>query len=318
MNKTICIGLFVFLVLIPGIQAQEKPSAEKSDTLFQKYDVNSDGKISIKEYSGPIHRFLFMDMNEDMTLEKWEAELTSLRWKKQVYDYVISKDKNASGALCISELPISATRFAMLDSNGNEQLDIDELTAGLRRLSRGSSASAALIRFTTDEVLKDFEAYGGRAEWKVVDNELIGISRRGDGSRFTYKTYYSSIKLVRIRGRIVPPAKNNFRIAVGPINMILNWECADENGFHDGRKGGSVKGHALTPGKMHTIVVAQKGKEAIVSIDGKEIYRSEAKLEGTVTVYPALGSTIAISDIDIDGTPVPGRNVFRHSHNNTH
>ena len=78
------------------------------------------------------------------------------------------------------------------------------------------------------------------------------------------------------------------------------------------------KGHALTPGKDHAITIEQIGKDVVVWVDKRKVYTTEAKLDGTVTVYPAHGSTITVSEIYITGVPELGREVRGHSHTSTY
>ena len=96
--------------------------------------------------------------------------------------------------------------------------------------------------------------------------------------------------------------------------MIFNWELADQNHYRNGKVCTVEEGHALVPGEFHSIAVAQEGEDAVVTVDDKEVYRTRAKLEGTVTVYPALGSAIGISEITIEGEADPKRMIFGHSH----
>ena len=56
-------------------------------------------------------------------------------------------------------------------------------------------------------------------------------------------------------------------------------------------------------------MIEQADGFVIVSVDGKPVYTTKAKLDGTVTVYPAHGSTISVSEISISGVPEPGREV---------
>ncbi len=104
---------------------------------------------------------------------------------------------------------------------------------------------------------------------------------------------------------------------VGPINLIFNWSGGTENHYRNGEARTRQKGHALTPGKRHAIVVQQVRDRAVVSVDGKTVYSATAVIQGTVTIYPA-NSTIAISQIEITGTPDPKRKVQGHSHTNTY
>ena len=117
-----------------------------------------------------------------------------------------------------------------------------------------------------------------------------------------------------IRGRIVPPSTRNFRVAVGQINLIFNWEIQEENHYRNGRVCTVQKGHALTPGTMHDILIQEDDGHVTVFVDDEVVYETEAELHGTVTVHPELGSSIAISELIIEGEPDPERVVSGHSH----
>ena len=59
------------------------------------------------------------------------------------------------------------------------------------------------------------------------------------------------------------------------------------------------------------------GQDVVVRVDDTKVYTTKAKLDGTVTVYPAHGSTISVSEIYITGVPEAGREVSGHSHAST-
>jgi len=177
-----------------------------------------------------------------------------------------------------------------------------------------------VVRFASPDALEAFRTRAPAA-WRVQGGELTGASggRLPQKPFLTYGTYYKSISKVTFRGRIVPPAEENFRFAVGPVNAILNWEAGPVNLFWGGgRNMVRRKGHVLTPGREHTITIEQEGEKAILRVDGQAIWETKARLHGTVTVYPAHGSTIAVREIIIDGEPDPKRQVDRHSHPDTH
>lgn len=201
------------------------------------------------------------------------------------------------------------------------------------REAKGEPKSVRIALWTED-VMREFHILH-REAWRPRGNELLGTSvaaaeptghhRRlpyvkklfDPDPMLTYGTYFRSLNKVVIRGRIVPSSRHNFRISVGSINMILNWECADENHYRNGNACTVQRGHVLTPGKTHTIAVEQQGQDAVVLVDNVQVYRTKARLEGTVTVYPSVGSTIAISELIVEGEAVPGRPVKGHSHPNT-
>ncbi len=145
-----------------------------------------------------------------------------------------------------------------------------------------------------------------------VSNGLLGIK----GGCVTFGTYFKSISSATIIGGIVPPAKENFRASVGPVNMILNWEGAKKNENHfryctdrsPRNRSHATRPYALTPGRFHAIQVRQEGKRIFVLIDGMAHFQTEGKLEGTVSIYPA-GSQIVVKEIVIEGEPDLSREV---------
>jgi len=157
--------------------------------------------------------------------------------------------------------------------------------------------------------------------WQLDPGELQGRSsgRRGESKEFlTYSTYFKSLQSVLVKGRLVPPSKHNFRMSVGQINLIFNWECKRQNHYRNGESLSKQDGDALVPGKAHDILVENKDEQITVSVDGKTVYTTSGKLQGTVTIYPCHRSVIAVSRIEIVGTPDPERKVSAHSHTNTY
>ncbi len=196
--------------------------------------------------------------------------------------------------------------------------------------------NAIQLRFDSAEVLKEFISRTTRA-WQVENGELIGWGVGKNEKPFlTYKKYFKEISKVVIKGSVLPvdtearevhlrkrvlkrtpQGSTNFRVSVGRINLIFNQEVGNQNQYSNDQVRTVQKGHALTPGKTHTIVIEQVGKGVFVSVDNKQVYVTEAILDGTVTVYPAHGSKIKISGIDITGVSDPQRAVRGHSHTNT-
>ena len=164
-------------------------------------------------------------------------------------------------------------------------------------------AAQSLQRFYTQDPSK----------WQVAKGKIVG---HGPGGILTYKTWFQEITKVTIKGGIVLPSRTNFRVAVGPINLIFNWEGGWQNcyGHAKAKSLTKHKGHALKPGKLHTIVVEQTGEKVIVSVDGKTVYTTKAVLHGTVTVYPYNSNTIGIVEIEITGKPDRNREVRGPSH----
>jgi hypothetical protein len=165
-----------------------------------------------------------------------------------------------------------------------------------------SAPAGTTIVFHSPETLSRFVTSGGT--WTVEDGELRGSSPGGT-EWATLATTYKAIECVTLRGLIVPPATTNFRIWVGPLHLIFNWEGADENHFRNLGDRTVTPTHALAPGKEHEIVLKQSGKKVLVSVDGRTVWQPQAELAGTVSVQAALGSTIAIRLLRVDGTPDP-------------
>ncbi len=171
------------------------------------------------------------------------------------------------------------------------------------------------VRFTSADVMKRFVVQDG-AEI-MVQNGVLGMKR----GRVTYGPYFKSISSVKIVGGIVPPKMHNFRASVGPVNMILNWEMGNENHIRYCPKGarsskGVTRPPALIPGKFHVIEVKQIGNAVVVLIDGRRHFAHPGTLEGTVTIYPAHGSQIAVKEIAVEGKVDPTRKMTGPSHGN--
>jgi hypothetical protein len=165
-----------------------------------------------------------------------------------------------------------------------------------------SAPAGTTIVFHSPETLLRFVTSGGT--WNVEDGELRGSSPGGT-QWATLATTYRAIEAVTLRGLIVPPAATNFRIWVGPLHLIFNWEMADENHFRNLGDNTVIRTHALVPGHEHEIALRQTGKKVTVTVDGRTVWQPQAELAGTVSVQAALGSTIAIRLLRVDGTPDP-------------
>ncbi len=157
-----------------------------------------------------------------------------------------------------------------------------------------------LVVFRTPEDARLFIDSGGR--WRIEGGELVGTCA-GDREWATFRTAYTSISQVTLRARIVPPAKNNLRIWIGPIHLVFNHEHGDQNHYRNGSANKIVRPAALTPGKEHEVVVCQDGKKVRVTVDGKMEFETEASLAGTISIQAAHGTTIGLRELSIDGTP---------------
>lgn len=153
-------------------------------------------------------------------------------------------------------------------------------------------------RFVDPAALAGWPRSEGR--WQVVDGGLRGTSI-DDPTRCSAPLAFSSIQCVTIRGGLAAGSEHNFRFAVGDVNVLLNWEVADENHLYSGDARTAQGPRALTPGREHVIRLCQFDDLVVVLVDGKETLYHVGHLAGPITVYPALGSQIVVRSIEVWG-----------------
>ncbi len=160
------------------------------------------------------------------------------------------------------------------------------------------------LRFETDEDLAAWRIGGG--EWVVKKGAAFGRQVGNTYAYLTYPVFFGAISSVTIRGGIASADNFNFRIAIGHVSAIFNWELADQNIYRDQTwgEGHNVRPRALSPGQ-HEIRFVEDGDVIRILVDGREVWETTGRLRGTVTVYPAVGSTIEVREVEIRGTPVP-------------
>lgn len=169
-----------------------------------------------------------------------------------------------------------------------------------------SSEQVLNVTFRDAGDLNQLVRSGGN--WKIENNELLGTCG-GDQSWATVRTSFKRISSVLIRGQIVPPSTQNFRVWVGPVHLIFNWEMADQNHYRTNQDLTVTQPHALTAGQWHDIEFKQKDSEVVVTVDGKTVYQTTAELTGTISVQAAWNSTIAVQQMRIVGEPDPAVTV---------
>jgi hypothetical protein len=186
----------------------------------------------------------------------------------------------------------------------------------LKRLA--DLATETRISLASPKAINQFVLAPGPGKvWKTARGAL---HIRGDMTYTICSTYFRSISSVTIVGGVVLPDRHNFRIAVGPVNAILNWEGADQNHFRYGEgvpRPMTSHPSALIPGKVHSIEIRQDGDNVTVSVDGKPHFTTSGVLEGTVTLYSA-SSEIMIRELTVVGEPDLLKNVTGPSHKNLH
>jgi hypothetical protein len=167
------------------------------------------------------------------------------------------------------------------------------------------------VRFSTLAALNRFVTIQGK--WEVKGGELLGTGPSNIAKAIDEHSF-RSISRVVLRGRIALPGKCNLRLAAGPVSLIFNWERAGENPFRTNGNLTVTSPHALVPGKEHEIELIQTGPRVQLLLDSRVLYQSEAALWGTVAVWPAEGSTIAIRELSILGVVDPSVKVTKPSH----
>jgi|GEM_PF-2981260 len=193
-------------------------------------------------------------------------------------------------------------------SNGNRSKQ-PPVQSFIRRSVSGSKVRDDIV-FNNEDILDRFVFSNAEGTRQIVNDELQLSSRdlwefRG-GAHVTYRQFFSTIDSITIKGRIVSPSKQEFRLTVGPINAIFNWAGGNENHFRNETLKGDTRTvtspHALTPGKNHTIELRQERSEVIIRVDEKEWYRTKARLRGALTLYTA-GNRVGVTSLSITGVP---------------
>lgn len=157
--------------------------------------------------------------------------------------------------------------------------------------------------FESDSDLVRWKRHAG--SWAVAKGAAVGTQVGADYAYLTWPVYYGSLSSVTIRGGIRSASNRNFRVAVGHVSAIFNWENGDVNVFRNGSEAAETHPAALAPGAEHEIRFLQDGELVRVLVDGRELWQCRTALRGTVTVYPAVGSTIRVRDVVIRGVPIP-------------
>ncbi len=144
-----------------------------------------------------------------------------------------------------------------------------------------------------------------QGDWTIADGRATATaSSVSGGAALTLPTYYAEIERLTIRGGLDAESPYNFRVQVGPVSLIFNWEVARENHYRMGTRRTAKRPPALVPGQEHEIVLEQRDDIVHLSVDGEALWEAKGTLHGPVTVYPA-GSTIFVREIVVKGRAVP-------------
>jgi hypothetical protein len=173
------------------------------------------------------------------------------------------------------------------------------------RPSPGAAPPEETVRlhFVEEADLARWRIAGG--QWRIDRETALGTQVGDEYAYLTWPVFYGRIASVTIRGRIESPENRNLRVAVGGVTAIFNWELGDVNWYRNGWEQHDLGPHALSPGKDHEIRFTEDGGVVRIFVDGRETWETHAHLHGTVSVYPAVGSTIRLQEVEIRGVPVP-------------
>ncbi len=193
-----------------------------------------------------------------------------------------------------------------------EHFEADEIERVRRLLDQATAqavtASVGSLRFASAADLERLLIVGGA--WRVFGGRLFGRSLGPDvATRATTKFAFGRIDCVTVRGGIQSGDGLNLRIATGSVNILFNWEVADQNHFYFGDAWQMTAPRLLQAGREHTIELRQLDETVVVRVDGQQVATGPGHLDGPVTVYPALGSEIFVRAIDVVGDVDVGKVV---------
>lgn len=163
-----------------------------------------------------------------------------------------------------------------------------------------TSDGLSRLRFENDSKLAQLSFANGK--WRTKDGKLVGKAN-GANNFATHRINFSTASTIVIRGSITSKEGLNFRCKAGDVNLLLNWEVEPQNHLWLNGTCHRTTPPALTAGEEHTILIFSDGSNAHICIDDRHLWTVKSYLAGTVSVYPALGSEIAVSEILVDGTP---------------
>jgi hypothetical protein len=177
--------------------------------------------------------------------------------------------------------------------------------ARARKLLAGATSAAAVpgigvLTFANPKDLDQLLITGGA--WRIENGTLFGKSLGPDvATRATARFAWRRIDSVTMRGGIHSADGLNLRVAVGTVNVLFNWEGADQNHVYVGDAITVTQPRALRAAAEHCIELRQHGELVLVLVDDHELARVPATLAGPVTIYPAIGSEIFVESLHVVG-----------------
>ncbi|MBE7557490.1 hypothetical protein HS125_00500 [bacterium] len=161
----------------------------------RRFDRNRDGRITRGEIPSATD-FAEMDQNDDGVLDRWEIELAGLTTREEVEAFLGRRDRDGSGGLSATELPVSATRYAILDADVDKQISPRELEGvvylALRRREPVAAARPPQLTGDPEDPAGLFERSVARwdadKDGRITRGEFTGpatmwefLDRNGDG-----------------------------------------------------------------------------------------------------------------------------------------
>jgi Ca2+-binding EF-hand superfamily protein len=152
-RMSLLLGLtFVFILaasvaIFAGIRPHAKSGRSMNpDRMLAHLDTDGDGLISLQEFTNPPDLFDRLDMNEDGSITREEAEQARQQHQAEMAELAAERfkeaDKDQNGFLSPDEFPGPDHAFTRLDTNSDGQLSPEEMAAGRpgvpgRRMERG-------------------------------------------------------------------------------------------------------------------------------------------------------------------------------------
>ena len=106
----------------------------KSATTFidwTKMDTDSDGYITVREWTGTAEEFDAHDLDGDRVLSKYDRALA--REKKRAKGVLEAFDKDKNGSVSMKEWPADEATFRQKDRNRDGVLNVEELADDIKR-----------------------------------------------------------------------------------------------------------------------------------------------------------------------------------------